>query len=1044
MVKMALSMDEIKQMIDDAVINAKEANTHQAKMMVLSRFLEELFGIKLVELIPGIEKALRSKVMGVRGKADLIFSDIVFEMKVDLEREFDDAKRQIKKYLQALYEIDPSEKNIGIITDAIEFEAYLPIIEDNQVVDLRKISHLNLEEESPEEVFKWFDSFLFSRSQIKPSAHDLKARFGPGSPTYHLIVDELEKLWNKLGDREDIRLKFDLWRKNMEIVYGSEPKTESFIDNTYLVTLVKIIVYLKLNDGASSLDDIPQVLSGEYFDLYGIENLTEEDFFTWILDPKIKNKAIKLARDLTMELKIYNFADIDEDFFKEIYEEIIGRGQRHRIGEYYTPEWLAELTLIEAIKAWKKHNSGFPRILDPACGSGTFLTNAIQIMKKTIREDPEGLLSFILDNIVGVDVNPLAVVIARANYLIALGDLIKYRKGEINIPVYVADSIKMPKAQISIVEGGKGQGTLEVYEVSADDARLRIPKDIFIKKSLFNKIFEAIKKAIDEYRRSRNKRDALRTFERNMPSIPENEFRSLESTFKTIINLIDQEKDSIWVFILKNFYAPIMFSESKFDIIVGNPPWIAMRYIENKKYQEFVKKKILNAGLLTSQDTELFTHMEMATLFFSEASKSYLKENGVISFVMPRSVLTGAEQHKRFQRFEFKPSMKLLRIFDLEDVKPLFNVPSCVLVALKEKKTEYPVPLIKFEGKLPKKNIKLTEAEHYLSFKKDQYYPLVLSGKKSWYYERFKQGATIVPRPFWFIDFISHPRFGIDPRKPFCRSSEDALKNQKKDWGSIKGKVEEKFIYATLLSKDLLPFGYFKLSPVVLPIIPTSRGYEILDTNALRDRGYSQMAQWLEKAQKSWISNATERNLKEHPRVITYLNYRNKLSSQNPEAKHIVLYNSSGTNIYSCVINTSEIEKLKFNKKIKPSGFVVDYTSYFYATSSETEAHYINAIFNSNVLNELKKPLQARGSYGERHISRTHLMFPIPRFDERNGVHKKLALLSKKCHEELNRIKSGLDVKGVSWQLRDKIREKYLGGYIREIDELILESKILE
>lgn len=1029
-----MALDEIKQIIDKTIKNAKEANTHQAKMMVLSHFLKELFGIEIVELIPGIEKDLRSKVMGVRGKADLIFSGIVFEMKVNLERELDDAKKQIKKYLQALYEVD-SKKSVGIITDAIEFKAYHPIIEDNRVVNLEKISHLNLEEEPPEEAFKWFDSFLFSRSQIKPSAHDLKARFGPGSPTYHLIATELRKLWDKVKDREDIKLKFGLWRKNMEIVYGSEPKTESFIDNTYIVTLVKIIVYLKLNKD-TSLDDIPEILSGEYFDSYGVQGLTEEDFFTWILDPKIKDKAIELARNLTIELEIYDFDGIDEDFFKEIYEEIIERSQRHRIGEYYTPEWLAQLTLNEAMKTWKKHNNNpprIPRVLDPACGSGTFLTNAIQIMKEKIKENPEDLLDLILDKVIGLEINPVAVIIARANYLISLGDLIRHRKGEINIPVYVADSIKMPKAQISIIEGGKGQGTLKVYEVSADDAHLRIPKDIFIKKSLVNKIFGSIKKAIDEYRRSGNRRDALRIFERSMPSLSENEFKSLESTVKNIIDLIDQGRDSIWVFILKNFYAPIMLSESKFDIIVGNPPWIAMRYIENKEYQEFIKNRTLRAGLLTSKDTKLFTQMEMATLFFSEASRLYLKDNGIIGFVMPRSILTGAEQHKRFQRFEFKPQMKLSRIFDLEDVKPLFNALACVLIALKGKKTEYPVPSTKLKGRLPRKNIKLKEAINHLSQKKEQYSP-ILGGEKSWYYERFRQGATIVPRPFWFIDFKDHPTFGIDPKEPLCKSSEDALKNQKREWGLIEGKVEREFIYVTLLSKDLLPFGYFKLSPVALPIIPTKRKYEILDTNDLKKRGYPQMAQWLEKAQKLW-EVAGKGSLSRFPRIYMRLDYNSLLVSQNPAAKHIIIYNKSGKNLYSCVINTSEIERIRFENKIKPSGFVAEHTTYFYATD-EMEAHYLCALFNSNILNEAKKPRQS-----ERDIHRKHLEFPIPKFDKEDEVHKRLALISKKCHEEVN--KKEFKVEGVSWQLRKNIREKWLGDYIREIDELILESEIL-
>lgn len=48
--------------------------------------LEELFNVKLQDLVPGIERKLGSKVLGVRGSADLIFSNVVFEIKVNLKR----------------------------------------------------------------------------------------------------------------------------------------------------------------------------------------------------------------------------------------------------------------------------------------------------------------------------------------------------------------------------------------------------------------------------------------------------------------------------------------------------------------------------------------------------------------------------------------------------------------------------------------------------------------------------------------------------------------------------------------------------------------------------------------------------------------------------------------------------------------------------------------------------------------------------------------------------------------------------------------------
>jgi SAM-dependent methyltransferase len=82
-------------------------------------------------------------------------------------------------------------------------------------------------------------------------------------------------------------------------------------------------------------------------------------------------------------------------------------------------------------------------VLDPACGSGTFLILTV----KRFREYAEGhylkdiLISYILRNVVGFDLNPLAVLAARTNYLLSIADLFEYAKGPIEIPVYLADSL---------------------------------------------------------------------------------------------------------------------------------------------------------------------------------------------------------------------------------------------------------------------------------------------------------------------------------------------------------------------------------------------------------------------------------------------------------------------------------------------------------------------------------------------------------------------------------------------------------------------------
>lgn len=695
---------DVVKVIEEHVEEARSANTHTAKLMVLSSLLEKLFGVKLDELIPGVERKLGSKILGLKGSADLVFSNVVFEVKVSLARELDQAKQQLMKYLQALYEKEPEGKNIGIVTDAIEFRAYKPVIEQGRVVDLREVGYINIAESTPQETILWLDSFIFSRHKIKPSAQDLKRRFGPGSPTYSIVVDELKALWSEIESEGDAKLKLELWAKNMEVVYGSRPGLNSFIDHTYLVTLVKLIVYLRLSgDSTVREEEIRRALTGEYFSSYGITNLIEEDFFAWITHPKIFDRALKLFRDVARELLRYDFSQIDEDFFKEIYQEIVERGERHRIGEYYTPEWLVQLVLEEALSLWSSRNQGFPRILDPACGSGTFLCNAIRMARRALEGEgrsPREVLDYILNNIVGIDINPLAVTIARANYLMASGDLVQLG-GQIIIPVYVADSIRLPGVVKTIVP----KGSVEVYEIHVNGRPLQIPKGVATKRDVLGRVLHALRHAADVYKVRKKRNEAFETFKVEVEAstyLSANEFEVLKTTLNSIMNLMDKGMDTVWIFVLNNVYAPITLMESKFDLVVGNPPWIAMRYIENKNYQDFLKQQVLDYGLLGKSQVHLFAQMETATLFFCRTSDLYLKDHGVIAFVMPRSVLTGALHHADFKKFE-RPKMKLIKILDLENVSPLFNVPSCVIVALKGDETTYPVPARRYTGKLPEK-----------------------------------------------------------------------------------------------------------------------------------------------------------------------------------------------------------------------------------------------------------------------------------------------------------------------------------------------------
>lgn len=80
--------------------------------------------------------------------------------------------------------------------------------------------------------------------------------------------------------------------------------------------------------------------------------------------------------------------------------------------------------------------------------------------------DPGDLLRKICQNIVGIDLNPLAVIAARTNYLLALGPLLAHRgQDPLEIPVYLADSVMTPSRGDELFEQNKVRVWLSIGKV---------------------------------------------------------------------------------------------------------------------------------------------------------------------------------------------------------------------------------------------------------------------------------------------------------------------------------------------------------------------------------------------------------------------------------------------------------------------------------------------------------------------------------------------------------------------------------------------------
>src|SRR5439155_11824311 len=118
--------------------------------------------------------------------------------------------------------------------------------------------------------------------------------------------------------------------------------------------------------------------AGSIFRHLNITNFLEGDLFAWYIGVWTE-PVEKLVRDMVARLDNYNPGTLSEDpagsrdLLKKLYQQLFPKSVRHDLGEYYTPDWLAEHVLNELGYAGDPDK----RLLDPACGSGTFLVMAI-------------------------------------------------------------------------------------------------------------------------------------------------------------------------------------------------------------------------------------------------------------------------------------------------------------------------------------------------------------------------------------------------------------------------------------------------------------------------------------------------------------------------------------------------------------------------------------------------------------------------------------------------------------------------------------------
>jgi len=897
----------------------------------------------------------------------------------------------------------------GVLSDTVEWYAYdavlAPGVDPSACtaadITLVVVEELTLADDSvlsAEQLGAFIRKHL-AREQSRPlRAEFLASDLGMDSAAHKSSVGPLSLLVNE-GRAADpsASLATDLWSRFVDHLEGPAGtfRTAAYVDEAYVTLLARLLSANVLTAQAllSTDEELKAMLNGAFFrNKFQLENVVEQDYFGWLLGPSYIDRLVAVARDLQRDLYAYNFSWYpEEDLFGRLMAQLARRSQRKLLGQEWTPHWLARLLADRCIDGLPTGES--PRIVDMCCGSGTMIA---EIIKATRDRFGFAAIEQLEDVATGFDIDPLAVSLAKATWVVSLSAEIKAATKPIVIPVYHADSlfaVTPVSASVPLV------GESDTIPVSLDGTTIQLPTALV--QPAYREFFDRIVDwAYDEARDAQrcgtiagfSKADADSfldgTIEAFGITLPPELYKQLSDALFPLAHRMAElavaGRNGIWAFILRNTYRPGLLT-GHFNGLVSNPPWLAMSGLADNPYRDLLKGRAKLYGIQPAGQS--FLHLELGTMHLLHAIDRYLGPDACVACLVPGTVLNG-NHHERLRRHDFLASERPVP-FDIAEVWQVapgtFKYPGAALVGHKRADTTG-LPQNAFAGFVAT-DAGLAAAGFSVR--------TIGSARSAWVLEKGggaavasggadlpQQGADLMPRTAVCVDIVQNagPEYRVDT--PTRASAWGFTIKSAKEMATERfpGHVAPRFIYRMAQSENLLPFvlGAHR-APMALPALRAAGGtWSILDETEIRRQGFTQTARRFDAINQKLKTVGKGKTLQQR------IDERGKLSKQVFwAAGHLILAGAGGKIICAACLPVAQAQDL-----------VVDQTLYWKVVADADEAWYQIGMLNSVALTNATLAFNPKGDFGERHLHTLPYRM-MPTYDAGNGDHRKIAALAK-------------------------------------------------
>lgn len=235
------------------------------------------------------------------------------------------------------------------------------------------------------------------------------------------IVEPLIK--QKLKEDEEFKTKYEKFAEET----GYRPSASQLAKEMAYIFMNKIVFYKILERHFKELGErklrpiaapdakaFLNVLNTFFNKAVEVTGDFEPVFFTGLYDEiELPDDPFVLegVNSFIEEMERYKLEELSSDVVGFIYEELIPATERHALGQFYTPPAIAELIVKWAVRS---HDD---RVLDPGCGSGTFLVKAYRrlLELKGYRQPTAKVHKEILSQLYAFDINPFPLHLTALN-----------------------------------------------------------------------------------------------------------------------------------------------------------------------------------------------------------------------------------------------------------------------------------------------------------------------------------------------------------------------------------------------------------------------------------------------------------------------------------------------------------------------------------------------------------------------------------------------------------------------------------------------------